>query len=184
MCKKRTCLDYAYAPPLTSALYVKNDMEFQHMNKHLYNYSNILGLLLFVTTSAFCYPSYAELYKCKDKDNNITYSDKGCMKTKNQELDLVISPVDDATYQRLKNRTNGNNNQEFHRFSIPNRVNKYNNKQVAVIKTKKTSMECKSYTNIINNQKNRLRSGYNATQGKSIQRTISNYSKLYDKNCN
>lgn len=119
----------------------------------------------------------AELYKCKDNDGSVIYSDRACFNTKSQNLDIVVSPVDQAAASRLRERMHDNKNYKN---------KKYNNKtssKVKIVKTEKKSMECQSYIDYIKNNKRQLNSGYTNRQGDTIQKSIDRYSKLYDKNC-
>ena len=125
-------------------------------------------------TPKILYTAPEALFKCKDNHDNVTYSDQKCADTIDQHLDVVIPTIDEAAAKRLKDR----------QLSAPD-TSKTNN-QVSVVqsvKSTKPSQKCRSYTAKIKSEKNKLRSGYTAAEGKSIQDSIDRYKKLYDSNC-
>ena len=152
------------------------------MELNMLNTIRLLFITLLYLISSLTQPSFAELYKCKDNKSKIIYSDKPCFKTTSQELEIVDSTIDLSIATKLyKQKQEENNN----RFSSKKRdkAKKINKGKVISIKTKKESMECKSYKEYIRNGKKQLKSGFTISEGKRIKRSIDEYSKLYDTNC-
>ena len=134
--------------------------------------SAALHSLLILTSIFHIEPVLADLYKCKDKNDNVIYSDKPCIHKTPQKLDINISPIDKASAERLKYLQPDDS-------STPR-----NKKQVTIIKTQKRNPQCETYINKIKQMKKQLNSGHSNKQGQSIQKSMDQQSELYRQNCN
>ncbi len=113
------------------------------------------------------------LYKCKDDEGNVTYTDNGCVDLTTQELDIVIPTIDEAAAKRLKDRQlNSYPSQPRNTVSV-----------VSANKPRSISNKCQSYKDSIKQYKNELRAGYTQSEGNRIQSSIKEYQSLYNNRC-
>ena len=126
----------------------------------------------------FTYSDKANLYKCQDVHGDITYSDRTCVNSSEQDLNIVVPVAEKASAERLK------------ALELKNqRTTTSSDSQVSLVKsneadkTRSNNRTCQRYKDNIKDLQNTMRSGYSAQQGDRMKKSIRDYKNHYNNEC-
>lgn len=130
-----------------------------------------LLLILMVVGAVFCHELVlAGTYKCRDDNDNVTYTDERCLNQTREDLDIIVAPVDEDAAERLK----------YYQNKIspdPGPKNK-----ITTLKQEQPNPACELLAQKIKQHNERLRSGYTPEQGEAARKTKESLTEMY-RNC-